>query len=178
MQKLILKNHIDSVHREIKRFSCNLCSYNAFYKHLVKQHQKHQHKQLKTRVKRIGCDKCEMQLQHPSCLTMSESRYKGVRKSKQKQDLQENESNKLLKCNNCDFRTQYPQSLKHHVESVHGGTERFACNLCEYKSVHKHVMISHQKCQHEEKETKAKRIWCEHCDDDEKHEQCSVVDGK
>ena len=39
-------------------------------------------------------------------------------------------------------------------------------------------MISHQKNIHKGKVTKAKRIRCKYCDKDDKHEQCSVVEGK
>ena len=63
-----LKHHINSQHKDQKRYSCNLCSFRSYCRHHVKSHGvfNHQGPEL-PKVKKIGCTNCENDLEHNDC---------------------------------------------------------------------------------------------------------------
>lgn len=61
------------------------------------------------------------------------------------------------KCDLCEFRTAYSQSLVIHFRT-HTGEKPFECVLCDFKSTTSSSLKSHVKIHHEKKSTREKKI--------------------
>ena len=167
-----LNNHIKSIHRGEKRFSCNICEYTSFYKHLVAQHQKHQHRdrQQETKIKRIGCDKCEENIQHSSCIKDVERKNVKIEKKSsdatEKSQVQSNSTSSELKgiegndesYSINDSTGMEPQPVKHE-QKFENNDEVYTCSECVYETRHENNLKNHIKNVH----NGIKRFSCNLC---------------
>ena len=75
---------------------------------------------------------------------------------------------------NCDYASDYKESVKAHIEWEHNGILRFKCNICDYKSYFKHLVKRHQKTSsHSGKNNGVLRIGCIFCEEDILHTEHS-----
>ena len=135
--ELNLRNHIiDNVHRNVLRFSCNVCDFKSFYKNYVKRHVLKVHnieKDTKNFINKIGG---------------------------------EDDGVIRFKCNLCDYKSYYKRYVKKHQACSHDGEKqeiidinrsntdtsqrenpidpRFGCNLCDKKSRKSVTIRKHQ----------------------------------
>ena len=111
-------------------------------------------------MKRIGCLKCEEDIEHFSCIVKNEAELGSIDR---KLKLQ-NSERALFSCDLCSFRTNNTVSLTNHTETVHQDIKRFACSICTYESYYKHIY------QHPDDEVKPiKRIGCGACEENTVH---------
>ena len=198
-----LKYHESNSHSDIARFSCNLCDYMGYFKLLLVEHQKDNHKGLASRVIKIGCEKCGENTKGHECDSKLDALNDDLEKTvkiygkkdatTEKKRSIKSESGKpkrgkgiliikgINKCSekNCDFSSDYKESLTAHVERAHKGILKFKCNICDFKSYHKHIVKSHQKkSSHSENATKVLRIGCIFCEEDIIHTEHSNRERK
>ena len=69
-------------------------------------------------------------------------------------------ADKLVKCDNCDYKTKTNAMLKMHTEAIHDKVI-YRCNLCEYKSGWRSHLAAHKAQNHTETMNK---LNCEICD--------------
>ena len=125
-------------------------------------------------MKRIGCLKCEEDIEHFSCIAKNEAELGSIDR---KLKLQ-NSERALFSCDLCSFQTNYTLRVKNHTESVHQDIKRFACSICAYESYYKHILRYHLKYQHPDDEVKPiKRIGCGACEENAVHRRC-VINGR
>ena len=65
--KQLLKNHVASVHKNIRHYRCSLCDYKSFYNQSVKYHIESKHKDISGKILTIGCEKCQKDEIHEKC---------------------------------------------------------------------------------------------------------------
>ena len=153
--ELNLRNHIfDNVHRNVLRFSCNVCDFKSFYKNYVKRHVLKVHdieKDTKNFINKIGGDikseekkqKQKLRYQCYECEASFRTRSGRCIHRKTKHGI-----SKQFSCEDCNFSTNLKYRLRNHVDFHHNGVIRFMCNLCDYKSYYKLYVKKHQACSH------------------------------
>ena len=131
-----LKFHIKRKHNELVSvgkvvvFSCDLCSYKAFFEQSLKEHVQTQHEKLSL----FSCTECE---------------YKGSRKQSLKIHKEVRHANIRFSCSECEHKASTKQSLKIHTMAKHG-EPLLSCNECEYMANTKgqlktHIQVKHEK---------------------------------
>ena len=93
--KQLLKNHVASVHKNIRHYRCSLCDYKSFYNQSVKFHIDSKHKDINGKILNIGCEKCQRDEIHEKCDEANQAK-KRQRKLK----------GGKLKCDECDYSTE------------------------------------------------------------------------
>ena len=117
-----LKNHVNNVHLNIKRFYCDLCDYACYFNYDLKKHKKFHEGNPFFKTKKCmrkdpsykgqkQCSICGKNLYQPSHL---QHHIKAV-----------HEKIKRYQCDICKFKYYYISSFKRHYEGQHGKT------LCE-----------------------------------------------
>ena len=76
-----LKDHESNSHSDITRFSCNLCDYMGYFKVLLVKHQNDMHEGLASRVIKIGCEKCEENIEGHECDSKIDALNEDLRKT-------------------------------------------------------------------------------------------------
>ena len=186
------RQHFESKHLQIVKFSCNLCEYKSYHKQTVEYHQNTKHCDIEIkRVLKIGCTLCEQNSVH----SLHSKSDKGSAVNKHNNEIKKvlrigspldqsgisnslkrgQEQNKDIcfpifgkfRCSNndCNYSSNHKTHLREHFESVHLQLSRFACNLCEYKSYHKQTVKYHQNTMHYDNEIKrVLKIGCTLCE--------------
>ena len=192
--KQSLTSHNEGVHLNILRYYCNICDYKDYFKHVVENHQKKNHKEegnLKAKILIIGCSMCENNSEHKIHTALRKCRKtaktdnisceKGTDQIPKQRSNQNNFSPKKYKCleDDCNFSSNHKQSLTFHTEGVHLNILRYYCNICDYKDYFKHVVENHQKKYHRECLVKLKilRIGCSMCENNLKHKRHTASEG-
>ena len=162
------EHHIRMVHGTV-RYKCDKCAFETKYKKSMEYHQNF-HKAKKP----MKCDICDERFAKKDNLEAHKKTkhlrllelkcdicgHKSLNKHRLKAHMLTHEA-KTLKCEECDFATQYKGSLERHIELEHTNTKTEKCTICEYnaKSVidyRNHMFNNHsglQKCEHCDYET-------------------------
>ena len=164
-QRSIVKRHTDSVHKGILKFFCRECSYKTFYKYAMILHLK-SHGVSSDQPLRIGCKKCELNIEHRCDGRATGNLLKRKKISKPKYT-------KEFRCDACQISFPNIRKLsRHNLSRKHQGIVRFKCNVCDFKHLFSlHVRI-HQETIHADKICKVIRIGCEDCDNDISNHNC------
>ena len=93
-QKHNVKNHMETVHLNLKRFRCSACVHTTYERRAILLHIK-KHRDEQCRYFIIGCPLCERKENHKMCV---------------KQPLTQNQHGKF-KCTECYFTSNQQQSL-------------------------------------------------------------------
>ena len=147
--KASLDRHTESIHQDqnILRFYCNVCDFKSYSYSSVRKHQVKHDLSKERRVLKVGCLKCEQNVDHKSHHTATAEKY--------------------CKEQGCNFSTgslKYKSILKCHHERVHLKILRYFCNLCGLKNYYKRSIRRHQKSDHkDEKVQKVLKIGNEVC---------------
>ena len=100
-----LKQHMASVHEEIKSFKCEICNYSCFKNIGLKQHMASFHEEIKP-IKYEVCN------------------YSCSKKGELKQHVASvHEEMKLFKCEVCDYNCSVKSELGQHIALVHDEKE-------------------------------------------------------
>ena len=114
--KRVLKEHCESTHLKLMRYSCNLCPYKSYFKKDIRDHQSYKlcNEEAK-KILRIGCSLCEQNVRHKNHF-INPREPKGENKCKE---------------SGCGFSAVSKSKLRIHHESFHLQITKYACNLCE-----------------------------------------------
>ena len=83
---------------------------------------------------------------------------------------------RILKCNECPFNSTNARFLNEHKRSVHIEELRFQCSACDFKSLLKFEVASHQTEDHsQEDDLKITGIGCQLCAKGDVHVQCDFI---
>ena len=143
-KKMCMTRHKNAQHANEKRFACNLCDFKSFYKHHVKQHITHNHKDTKTtEVRKLKCPECQKDIAHISCRL--------EKKTLKRQHLFKKEDGKHLiktppalevqnlQCKDCSFETRNSSYMKRHTYLLHelktAEALIIACTSCGFQTV-------------------------------------------
>jgi len=162
--KVILKEHIKSIHSGEVRFQCSVCDFKSYFKFNVAAHQTENHSSEESRIIGIGCEDCKNELKHIKCDFL----FKDGRKN-------EEEMQGLLSCEECEFSAKHNFLLQEHIRSVHKMEVRYSCCACDYKSYHKKRVAKHAAKIHKDEAVRVVGIGCETCADGELHGQCDFI---
>ena len=201
MTKRSLSHHVESIHKAILKFMCNLCDYKSYKKYSVEDHQKWVHENdEKKKVLRIGCNDCEDKNDN-SCVRIKTTKNPSFQLGKDftiepiliEQDVEMNaeqdfkdedikegdrcgEEMKLsYKCNTCQMTLGTKQILFSHIEMTHQNKFNFQCNLCDYQSYFKPGVERHQKSKHMTENVEIIKVSCEDCGKGVEHEKCPRI---
>ena len=128
-----LNDHIDVVHKGIKKFSCKFCELKFGYESVLRVHVRGVHKDIESLD--YKCKKCDMAFNEFSEL-------KKHRKSA-------HETIGSFACEKCDKVFSVEAKLKHHNDFIHKGIRRFKCTQCikafgDKKGLQNHIMSVHE----------------------------------
>ena len=150
-----LNHHIESKHKDVKRFRCAECHLKAYYKHSVKYHIENSHKDSEVKILTIGCEKCDKMIPHRLCSlpTIDEGKTKNVTDLNNRHlksgTKKEGVRNGRYKCSLCDHRCNQKPSAKMHLQSQHRGEVGeiigHGCEKCETKIHHRICRFIKQK---------------------------------
>ena len=152
--------HIEGVHLKQKNFKCSLCSHSTYNRANLQYHTKKKHKGEKnSRIIKIGCSPCELNLSHKVC--------EGTTKAKKKYGKYGK-----YKCDQCEYTNDRMINLRTHTETVHLKLKRFKCSGCDYAAYRRNEMLSHIKFKHRDENLKLLRKGCPLCEKNEDHQVC------
>ena len=154
-----LKHHMENIHLGIRRYSCTICSFKAYNKQTVREHQTHNHEKTACSIVGIGCSYCEKGVSHIKCIFESSEKER---------------SEDVFACKECPFKTHRKDILCSHKESVHEGILRYFCGLCDMKSYYRQSVIIHHTRFHKDLQKMIKRVGCAFCEKNEDHNNCST----
>ena len=164
---MCMTRHKNAQHINEKRFSCNLCGFKSFYKHHVKQHIRHNHKETKATVRKLKCPECRRDIAHFTCGV--EKKAASKRKNEEFEEAQKHLSktpifdDQNLQCKDCYFETKNSSYMSRHTYLLHNlKTDEAlirACNSCEFQTLKVSSLNNHMKAQHLEE----KRFACSVC---------------
>ncbi|KAL3276140.1 hypothetical protein HHI36_020859 [Cryptolaemus montrouzieri] len=129
-EKSDLREHIESVHSNLKEFKCIHCDYTAIRRGLLLQHKNEVH----LGVKNYKCTKCDYQTSRRSEFKIhTNSVHLNIRNHK---------------CNICDFSTSRKYVLTKHLTTTHMKIKNHKCDYCDYQAsqmdnLQKHVDSIH-----------------------------------
>ena len=167
---MCMTRHKNAQHANEKRFSCNLCGFKSFYKHHVKQHVKHNHKETKgTGVQKLKCPACRKDTSHIKC-TLGKKTFKGPNFLQEESQERQKHLSKTarsddqnLQCKDCSFETKNNSYMSRHTYLLHHlKTDEAliqACASCEFQTLKVTSLANHVKAQHMEE----KRFSCSEC---------------
>ena len=158
-QKHNVKNHMETVHLNLKRFRCSACVHTTYERRAILLHIK-KHRDEQCRYFIIGCPLCERKENHKMCV---------------KQPLTQSQHGKF-KCTECYFTSNQQQSLIIHKEAVHLKIKKFYCKSCNHQAYHKPNLIRHIKLNHKSAFYLFGRMGCESCKNDDNLNGCNDCD--
>ena len=151
--KYKMKRHVDSVHKNLKKFKCEMCSTNFTTKFSLKRHQENHQKNLGR-----TCDICGKIFRDKKFLITHQKNVHDFFSNKQiDTDVknQENHQNNLeCTCGMCGKTFPEKSFLIRHLKTVHDFTDnqifQFQCDSCnkifvKKQHLEKHLKIRHQK---------------------------------
>ena len=127
-----LKQHINLVHKDLKRFQCTICNYQTNAKTQLFSHINTNH----IKIKSFKCEKC------PYEATDKKSLYR--------HELCVHTNIKMFKCEYCNFSANQKCNLVLHVQAKHHNIKPYKCSMCDYcsgqkKKTEKHFAAVHLK---------------------------------
>jgi predicted RNA-binding Zn-ribbon protein involved in translation (DUF1610 family) len=125
-------------------YRCKKCDFSTpLMKHYVR-HTKDFHHKVENEPKNVNmlvswykCDNCDFKAEDRLIWSRHVSNCGSLKEIKTK-----GEEEKLFSCNQCEFRSDYRNSLKYHITAKHTPLEEidwFACEQCTYKSKKSHL---------------------------------------
>ena len=117
-----MNSHINDVHKEIRRYICELCSYSSNRKYNLQLHRRKVH-EVKTNPElfpKLQCHICD------KYFNLKEKLAEHVRR------IHNNKKKLKLKCeiDNCDKSYTTSHNFKEHMAKSHGKFQEFKCDLC------------------------------------------------
>ena len=117
-----MNSHINDVHKEIRRYICELCSYSSNRKYNLRLHQRKVH-EVKTNPElfpKLQCHICD------KYFNLKEKLAEHIRR------IHNNKKKLKLKCeiDNCDKYYTTSHNFKEHMAKSHGKFQEFKCDLC------------------------------------------------
>ena len=82
----------------------------------------------------------------------------------QKLHLPSLNNDKQFRCNHCDYKTNYKQSLERHV-TIHSNEKPLKCPKCDYRGKNRHSLMRHLRTH-----KKDEQCQCEVCKSGKKHD--------
>ena len=128
--KQSLKNHNDSIHKEERKFDCDICTSKFKREQLLITHIKLTHNPSKARCNICGSEVKAVHMQ---------SHLKRMH----------SDSNKVFKCTKCERIFNRQILLNRHMKLIHGNSE-LKCSLCGKIFKNHPNLYSHVKRRHEE----------------------------
>ena len=186
-KKILLENHIKSIHDKVVRYSCSICDMKHFSKYQVQRHILHTNTHSGAKVLRLDCVQCQTGEIHSKCFVKSTQEYtteysckncdfKTVIKAymTKHEKISHIGNGSILKCEKCDYETNKKQPLQNHMKIVHDKNVRYACSNCDRKSFYKQHVQDHIRNNHKNSAAKVLEIGCDTCNTGENHAICFV----
>jgi len=135
-----VKEHIKSVHWQVKNYICEHCEYSSSFKNDLVKHTLSRHSQKDIPVF-SSVDKIQFQTQSPQSSQQVQSKVKGSPRAK-----------------NCEECGKLVVNMNEHIRYVHRKEKAFSCAHCDYKTLFKSDLIKHENAVHH-----GIRKVCKHC---------------
>ena len=169
--------HKKAIHDKSKRFTCSNCEYKSFFSQNVEDHLKAAHKGSGARPLTFGCAQCEAKENHSRCdsrrTIKSNQRYAAsLEKKFQIGDYVD------MKCELCSYTGSSEQTIRRHIESVHGDVKRFACSGCNLKTYDRTPLKKHIGRFHRDSDATIISLDCSNCVAGLKHDVCLAKNGR
>ena len=144
-----LKRHVDTVHNNIRSFSCGHCDYEAKSRFNLNRHVKNTHDQIKD----FACGQCNFRTgDHPKLKRHVDDVHNDIRrfpcehcdhKAKSRSNLDKHvkniHENMEYFCGQCNFRTKEQPKLQDHFKEIHSMIKNIVCHQCKFRTPHQHV---------------------------------------
>ena len=144
---------------KIEKYRCSSCDFQSAYKSSVKNHQEKEHKTRQCGVLMIGCIKCQKGQEHIRC-----GNHNGRKRNKYKS------KDERFRCNSCEFKSHYKQSVKNHQKIKHRDTGQInrvlniGCKNCEQNIPHKHCGSDYENSAKKARSREGGNYKCEECE--------------
>ncbi|KAF6210892.1 hypothetical protein GE061_014004 [Apolygus lucorum] len=122
----LLRHHMDIVHRGLRPYVCNVCSYSASSMSTLKMHLRSH-----TGEKPYECPYCRYKTADHNSLRRHKMRHSG---------------DKLYKCPHCSYASIQSTTYKDHLKNKHPGLDdglMFCCNYCSFRTVNNKIFLTH-----------------------------------
>ncbi|XP_050296250.1 oocyte zinc finger protein XlCOF6-like isoform X2 [Anthonomus grandis grandis] len=129
-----LRSHMDTVHKKLKPYLCNVCGYKGSRKGSLRMHMRSH-----TGEKPFSCDQCQYTTADHNSLRRHKLRHSGQ---------------KPYKCSYCSYACIQSTTYKVHLKTKHPGLEKdlmFTCFMCQFRTVNREMYHSHLMTVHKEK---------------------------
>ena len=186
--RITFKQHHESIHENMLRYSCSGCDLKSYWKSEVAEHIARLHTDGNAHVIGINCYKCVDGTEHEICTFTERKAIKSISHPKVKLECKfcsfieldgfhqlmlkhykkEHPKYKLFTCNLCHYKTNYMINLKGHKESKHEESI-FPCDQCDFKSKWKTSLSEHRRTVHQifkyktQGNMKSKELLCDKC---------------
>uniref|UniRef100_A0A146LZB2 Zinc finger protein 92 n=4 Tax=Lygus hesperus TaxID=30085 RepID=A0A146LZB2_LYGHE len=122
----LLRHHMDIVHRGLRPYVCNVCSYSASSMSTLKMHLRSH-----TGEKPYACPYCRYKTADHNSLRRHKMRHSGA---------------KHYKCPHCSYASIQSTTYKDHLKNKHPGLDdglMFCCNYCSFRTVNNKIFLTH-----------------------------------
>ena len=138
-KKYHLKEHVSSVHEQLKPHSCSICGKSFSVEKDLKRHILVVHEKQKL----FQCSICDYKTGLRGNMKIH---IDGVHEGLDVETIYLGD--KDLKCKNCDFKTGLHGNLWKHIREVHDGKQNWDCEICKVSFEKESIFKSHQKTRH------------------------------
>ena len=186
----LITQHNEVVHMDIKKFFCRSCNYQSYYKQNMKTHIAKNHKSAWNKFGRLGCQSCENNDDSNGCNDCGckekrndikreiPTKNKKNKRKKAKTTTTHEESRTLkttlFMCKDCGDSFDSIKRLEDHESDSHSDIARFSCNLCNYMSYFRLLLIEHQKDRHAGLASRVIKIGCKECEENIDGHKCGI----
>ena len=187
----LITQHNEVVHMDIKKFFCRSCNYQSYYKQNMKTHIAKNHKSAWNKFGRLGCQSCENN--DDGCndcgfkekssnikreIPTKKKKNKRKKPKTTKKDTSHEEAptlkTTLFFCKDCGDSFDSIKRLEDHESDSHSDIARFSCNLCNYMSYFRLLLIEHQKHRHAGLASRVVKIGCKECEENIDGHECGI----
>lgn len=110
-----LDKHIESVHKKVRNYFCDLCDYSGYLRQYIINHMKSAHL-----TKKIFCSACKF-------VTTSTAQ---LNRHMRKRHIKEPPGGDRAVCNECGATFKSKQYMEQHILRKHQGVKEFPCDVC------------------------------------------------
>jgi len=156
-----VKEHVKSVHWQVKNYMCLHCEYSTSFKNDLVKHtvSRHSVKNEGFELTKSPDEQQQQQQQQPNELQQHQLQY-SLHQQSVHQQVKIKGSNRAKNCEECGKSVV---NMNEHIRYVHRKEKNFQCGQCQYKTLFKSDLLKHEKAVHLGIRKPSKKKVCGHC---------------
>ena len=160
-------------HEKMVRFKCEFCDMKSYFKNNIQKHMNNSHKDLRGKVVKIQCGKCQFREPHECEMIGGNRVYRKITRKKHNQKRKtQSVTYGMYKCTECNYTSNETTHLRDHTLSLHRDVVNYYCSVCNYKSYYKKCVRRHLPLHKDQGSARIMRVTCRLCLNGDDHQEC------